>query len=72
MPRSNSSEENLSFAMPAMQADLGMTKADLGLFFTLHGLPYGLSRFVNGIWADRSTAGMSGLAQSWPSVRSAR
>lgn len=48
--------KNLSFAMPAMQADLGITKADLGLFLTLHGLLYGLSRFVNGMWADRANA----------------
>ena len=48
--------KNLSFAMPAMQMDLGITKADLGLFITLHGLLYGVSRFVNGIWADRTNA----------------
>ena len=39
-------------AMPAMQDDLGISKADLGLFLTLHGLLYGVSRFVNGMWAD--------------------
>jgi phosphoglycerate transporter family protein len=48
--------KNLSFAMPAMETDLGITKADLGLFITLHGLLYGVSRFVNGIWADRTNA----------------
>lgn len=48
--------KNLSLAMPAMQADLGITKASLGLFLTLHGLLYGVSRFVNGIWADRANA----------------
>jgi OPA family glycerol-3-phosphate transporter-like MFS transporter/OPA family sugar phosphate sensor protein UhpC-like MFS transporter len=48
--------KNLSFAMPAMQDDLGITKADLGLFLTLHGLLYGVSRFVNGMWADRANA----------------
>lgn len=48
--------KNLSFAMPAMQTDLGITKADLGLFLTLHGLLYGVSRFVNGMWADRTNA----------------
>ena len=30
--------KNLSIAMPAMQDDLGITKGDLGLFLTLHGL----------------------------------
>lgn len=48
--------KNLSFAMPGMQDDLHITKADLGLFLTAHGLLYGLSRFVNGMWADRANA----------------
>jgi phosphoglycerate transporter family protein len=48
--------KNLSFAMPGMQDDLGITKASLGLFLTLHGLLYGVSRFVNGMWADRANA----------------
>ncbi|HEY0944122.1 MAG TPA: MFS transporter [Opitutaceae bacterium] len=48
--------KNLSIAMPAMQEDLHITKADLGLFLTLHGLLYGLSKFVNGPWADRANA----------------
>ncbi|HEU5079464.1 MAG TPA: MFS transporter [Opitutaceae bacterium] len=48
--------KNLSIAMPAMQQDLGVTKADLGLFLTLHGLLYGVSKFVNGIWGDRANA----------------
>ena len=48
--------KNLSFAMPAMQSDLGISKAELGIFLTLHGLLYGVSRFVNGMWADRANA----------------
>jgi OPA family glycerol-3-phosphate transporter-like MFS transporter/OPA family sugar phosphate sensor protein UhpC-like MFS transporter len=48
--------KNLSLAMPGMQEDLHITKADLGLFLTLHGVLYGVSRFVNGIWADRANA----------------
>lgn len=48
--------KNLSVAMPGMQADLGITKAQLGTFLTLHGLLYGVSRFVNGMWADRANA----------------
>jgi len=48
--------KNLSVAMPALSADLGISKADLGIFLTLHGLLYGLSRFVNGYWADRKNA----------------
>jgi phosphoglycerate transporter family protein len=48
--------KNLSFAMPVMQTDLGIGKGDLGLFLTYHGLLYGASRFVNGMWADRANA----------------
>jgi OPA family glycerol-3-phosphate transporter-like MFS transporter/OPA family sugar phosphate sensor protein UhpC-like MFS transporter len=48
--------KNLSVAMPGMQAELGITKADLGTFLTAHGLLYGVSRFVNGMWADRANA----------------
>src|ERR1044072_5523655 len=48
--------KNLSIAMPGLQADLHITNADLGLFLTLHGVLYGISRFVNGMWADRANA----------------
>lgn len=48
--------KNLSLAMPAMQADLGITKTDLGLFLTLHGLLYGVSKFANGMIGDRVNA----------------
>lgn len=44
--------KNFSLAMPGMEADLGLTKTGLGLFLTLHGLVYGLSKFVNGFWSD--------------------
>lgn len=48
--------KNLSFAMPGIESDLGITKTQLGTFLTLHGLLYGVSRFVNGMWADRANA----------------
>ncbi|HEX2101107.1 MAG TPA: MFS transporter [Candidatus Synoicihabitans sp.] len=48
--------KNLSVAMPAMQQDLGITKSDLGLFLTLHGLLYGVSKFANGFLGDRANA----------------
>jgi phosphoglycerate transporter family protein len=48
--------KNLSVAMPVMGRDLGITKADLGLFLTLHGLLYGVARFANGFLADRANA----------------
>ncbi len=48
--------KNLSVAMPALGKDLGIGKADLGLFLTLHGLLYGISKFVHGFLGDRANA----------------
>lgn len=48
--------KNLGVAMPMMEKDLGITKADLGLFLTLHGVLYGISKFANGFFADRCNA----------------
>lgn len=45
--------KHFSVAMPALEAELGITKTQLGLFLTLNGIIYGLSRFVNGFLADR-------------------
>jgi len=46
--------KNLSVAMPGLGHDLGIGKAELGLFLTLHGLLYGVSKFVNGFLGDRT------------------
>ena len=48
--------KNLSLAMPGMGKELGISKVDLGLFLTLHGLLYGISKFANGFLGDRSNA----------------
>ncbi len=48
--------KNLPLAMPAMEQHLGVTKSSLGLFLTLHGLIYGVSKFVNGFLGDRYDA----------------
>ncbi|MGA9452531.1 MAG: MFS transporter [Verrucomicrobiia bacterium] len=48
--------KNLGVAMPFMGKDLGITKEDLGLFLTLHGVIYGVSKFLNGFLADRANA----------------
>ncbi|HRZ44771.1 MAG TPA: MFS transporter [Candidatus Paceibacterota bacterium] len=48
--------KNLSLAMPGMGQDLGIGKADLGLFLTLHGLLYGVSKFANGVLGDHANA----------------
>jgi sugar phosphate permease len=48
--------KNLGVAMPFMSKDLGVTKENFGLFLTLHGLIYGVSKFSNGFLADRANA----------------
>ena len=45
--------KNFSIVMPALESELGLSKAKLGLFLTLNGVIYGVSRFVNGFLADR-------------------
>ena len=45
--------KNFSAAIPAMEASLGLSKVQLGIFLTLNGIVYGLSRMVNGVLADR-------------------
>ena len=46
--------KNLSLAMPGLAQDYGITKTTLGLFLTLHGVVYGLGKFVAGPISDRS------------------
>ena len=46
--------KNLSLAMPGLAQDYGITKSSLGLFLTLHGIVYGLGKFVVGPISDRS------------------
>jgi OPA family glycerol-3-phosphate transporter-like MFS transporter/OPA family sugar phosphate sensor protein UhpC-like MFS transporter len=48
--------KNLSVAIPAIEADLGISKSELGLFLTLHGVLYGVSKFFNGFLGDRAHA----------------
>ena len=48
--------KNLGIAMPLMGQQLGITKEQLGLFLTLHGVLYGVSKFFNGFLADRANA----------------
>src|SRR5436309_15559490 len=48
--------KNLPVAMPVMEQQLGITKSSLGLFLTLHGLLYGVSKFTHGFLADRVNA----------------
>ncbi|HZZ44072.1 MAG TPA: MFS transporter [Tepidisphaeraceae bacterium] len=48
--------KNLPVAMPGLSHDLGIGKAELGLFLTLHGVLYGISKFLNGFIGDRVNA----------------
>lgn len=48
--------KNLSPVMPLMEKDLGIKKSQLGAFLTAHDVLYGVSKFVNGYWGDRSNA----------------
>lgn len=59
--------KNLSVAMPVMENSLGIKKVQLGLFLTMHGLLYGVSKFANGFLGDRANARVlmvTGLAMS--------
>jgi sugar phosphate permease len=46
--------KNLPVAMPEMEHALGISKSQLGIFLTLHGVVYGLSKFLNGFAGDRT------------------
>jgi sugar phosphate permease len=48
--------KNISVAAPRMYDSLHFTKSQFGLFLTLHGLLYGVSKFLNGIAGDRVNA----------------
>ncbi len=48
--------KNYSVAMPIIGKDLGISKEGLGLILTLHGVVYGISKFLNGFLADRANA----------------
>lgn len=44
--------KSITMAMPGLES-IGVTKTTLGLFLTIHGVIYGVARFVNGVWSDR-------------------
>lgn len=46
--------KSFNFVMPAMVADLGLDKSDIGVIGTLFYLTYGCSKFVSGIMSDRA------------------
>ncbi|RYZ98143.1 MAG: MFS transporter, partial [Moraxellaceae bacterium] len=48
--------KNFSFAIPGLTAEYGITKTSFGIIMTLVTIVYGVSRFLNGILADRMNA----------------
>ena len=48
--------KNFSFAIPGLSAEYGITKTSFGIILTLVTVVYGLSRFLNGLVADRINA----------------
>ena len=48
--------KNFAFAMPALGEEYGITNTSFGIILSLVGIIYGLSKFVNGIIADRTVA----------------
>lgn len=44
--------KSITMAMPGLES-VGVTKTTLGIFLTIHGVLYGVSRFINGVWSDR-------------------
>lgn len=48
--------KNFSFAIPGLSAEYGITKTSFGIIMTLVTVVYGISRFLNGLIADRVNA----------------
>ena len=48
--------KNFSFAIPLLNEEYGISNASFGIIMTLGGPIYGLSKFINGILADRTNA----------------
>lgn len=46
--------KSFTFAMPALQLELGMSKFELGLLGSILSLSYGASKFLSGILGDKS------------------
>jgi MFS transporter, OPA family, sugar phosphate sensor protein UhpC len=46
--------KSFTFAMPALMQDLGLQLSDLGILGSIMSITYGMSKFLNGMLADRS------------------
>ena len=48
------SRKSFTFAMPALMADLGFDKSQIGILGSVLSITYGLSKFLSGVLSDRS------------------
>jgi phosphoglycerate transporter family protein len=48
--------QNFSLAMPGICEEFGYTKTELGLIVTIASIVYGIGKFLNGYFSDRSNA----------------
>ncbi|HUE39865.1 MAG TPA: MFS transporter [Candidatus Binatia bacterium] len=48
--------KNIPIALPALEGELGLDKARLGMMLTAHDFTYGIAKFGNGFLADRANA----------------
>ena len=48
--------KNFAFAMPALGAEYGIKNTSFGIILSLVGIIYGVSKFINGVIADRANA----------------
>ena len=48
--------KNFSFAMPLLKEEYGISNTSFGIILSLVGIIYGISKFINGIIADRTNA----------------
>ena len=48
--------KNFAFAMPALGAEYGIKNTSFGIILSLVGIIYGISKFINGVIADRANA----------------
>lgn len=46
--------KSFTFAMPALMQDLGFQISELGILSSILAITYGASKFLSGLWADRS------------------
>jgi OPA family sugar phosphate sensor protein UhpC-like MFS transporter len=46
--------KSFTFAMPSLAADLGYSKAELGILASILSIAYGLSKFASGVLSDRA------------------